>query len=92
MRFTIRHWNRSGKSGLQKGTHGHVNRSQQVRRLQRVSGGLSSENNVPIVGPEQVSKGREMHWIRVDRYFAGDVDNPQVVTNRDLSALRKRTV
>lgn len=39
-----------------------------------------SENNVPIVGPEQVAKGREMHWIRVDRYFAGDVDNPQVVT------------
>ena len=39
-----------------------------------------SENNVPIVGPEQVSKGREMHWIRVDRYFAGDVDNPHVVT------------
>ncbi|WP_010587455.1 TAT-variant-translocated molybdopterin oxidoreductase [Schlesneria paludicola] len=39
-----------------------------------------SENNVPIVGPEQVSKGREMHWIRVDRYFAGDIDSPQVVT------------
>ena len=39
-----------------------------------------SENNVPIVGPEQVSKGREMHWIRVDRYFAGDEDNPQIVT------------
>lgn len=39
-----------------------------------------SENNVPIVGPVQVSKGREMHWIRVDRYFAGDEDNPQVVT------------
>ncbi len=39
-----------------------------------------SENNVPIVGPEQVAKGREMHWIRVDRYFAGDVDNPQIVT------------
>jgi MoCo/4Fe-4S cofactor protein with predicted Tat translocation signal len=39
-----------------------------------------SENNVPIVGPEQVAKGREMHWIRVDRYFSGDVDNPQVVS------------
>ncbi len=39
-----------------------------------------SENNVPIVGAEQVAKGREMHWIRVDRYFKGDVDNPQVVT------------
>ncbi|MBX3452322.1 MAG: TAT-variant-translocated molybdopterin oxidoreductase [Planctomycetaceae bacterium] len=39
-----------------------------------------AENNVPIVGREQVSRGREMHWIRVDRYFTGDFDNPRVVT------------
>ena len=39
-----------------------------------------SENNVPIVGPEQVAEGREMHWIRIDRYFSGDIDNPQVVS------------
>ena len=38
-----------------------------------------SENNVPIVGPEQVAKGREMHWLRVDRYFVGDLDEPEVV-------------
>ena len=37
-----------------------------------------SENNVPVVGPEQVVKGREMHWIRVDRYFEGDPANPRV--------------
>lgn len=39
-----------------------------------------SENNIPIVGKEQVIRGREMHWIRIDRYFAGEVDEPQVVT------------
>jgi Fe-S-cluster-containing dehydrogenase component len=37
-----------------------------------------SENNIPIVGHEQVTKGREMSWMRLDRYFAGDVHNPQV--------------
>ncbi len=39
-----------------------------------------SENNVPVVGKEQVQRGREMHWMRVDRYFTGDADEPQVAT------------
>jgi molybdopterin-containing oxidoreductase family iron-sulfur binding subunit len=38
-----------------------------------------AENNVPIVGREQVMNSREMHWLRVDRYFQGDETNAQVV-------------
>ena len=39
----------------------------------------SVENNVPVVGRNEVRRSHEMHWIRIDRYYNGDPENPSVV-------------
>ncbi len=40
--------------------------------------GCQAENNVPVIGKEEVMKTRIMHWIRIDRYYSDEIENPSV--------------
>lgn len=48
-----------------------------------------AENNVPVVGKDQVMRGREMHWIRIDRYFGDNLYNDEAAESDDKQIIHQ---
>ena len=47
-----------------------------------------AENNVPVVGKEEIRRSRDMHWLRIDRYYSSDM-NEEVAEQKDISTIDK---